>query len=77
MLGRRVRVVSQPAAFFAVAQRLFARGAPSLAGVMGLNRLMATSQTDWDTTEAARRLGLGPLRTVEEVLREKAALPVR
>jgi uncharacterized protein YbjT (DUF2867 family) len=77
VLGRRVRVVSQPAAFFAVAQRLFARGAPSLAGVMGLNRLLASSQTDWDTTEAAERFGLGRLRTVEEILREKAALPVR
>jgi hypothetical protein len=44
---------------------------------MGLNLLIATSETDWDTTEAARRLGLGPLRTVEEILREKATLPVR
>jgi hypothetical protein len=43
--------------------------------VMGLNRLIATSQTDWDTRETAERLGLGPLRTVEAVLREKAALP--
>jgi uncharacterized protein YbjT (DUF2867 family) len=77
VLGRRVRVVSQPAGLFAVAQRLFARGAPSLAGVMGLNRLLATSETDWDTAAAAGRLGLGPLRTVEEILREKAALPVR
>ena len=77
VLGRRVRVVSQPAAFFAVAQRLFGRVAPSLAGVMGLNRLLATSQTDWDTTAAADRLGLGRRRTVEEVLREKAELPVR
>ena len=77
VLGRRVRVVSQPAAFFAVTQRLFGRVAPSLAGVMGLNRLLATSQTDWDTTAAADRLGLGRRRTVEEVLREKAELPVR
>jgi uncharacterized protein YbjT (DUF2867 family) len=77
VLGRRVRVVSQPAAAFAVLQRVFTPVAPSLAGVMGLNRLIATSQTDWDTTEAARRLGLGPLRTVEEILLEKAALPVR
>ena len=77
VLGRRVRVVSQPAALFAVLQRAFAPVAPSLAGVMGLNRLIATSQSDWDTTDAARRLGLGRLRTVEEILREKAALPVR
>jgi uncharacterized protein YbjT (DUF2867 family) len=75
VLGRRVRVVSQPAAAFAVAQRVFSPVAPSLAGVMGLNRLMATSQSDWDTRAAADRLGLGPRRTVEEILRAKAALP--
>jgi uncharacterized protein YbjT (DUF2867 family) len=77
VLGRRVRVVSQPAGFFAVTQRVFGRVAPSLAGVMGLNRLLATSETDWDTTPAADRLGLGRRRTVEEILREKADLPVR
>jgi uncharacterized protein YbjT (DUF2867 family) len=77
VLGRRVRVVSQPATLFAVLSRLAAPVAPSLAGVMGLNRLMARSETDWDTSETAQRFGLGPLRTVEGVLREKAALPVR
>jgi uncharacterized protein YbjT (DUF2867 family) len=75
VLGRRVRMVSQPAAAFAVAQRLFAPVAPSLAGVMALNRLMATSETDWNTDDSARRLGLGTLRSVEGILREKAALP--
>ena len=75
VLGRRVRVVSQPAALFAVLQRVFAPVAPSLAGVMGLNRLIATSETDVDTTATARRLGLDRRRTVEEILREKAALP--
>jgi len=74
VLGRRVRVVSQPAAGFAVLSRVLAPVAPSLAGVMALDRLIATSETDWDTADAARRLGLGPLRTVEEILREKAAL---
>jgi hypothetical protein len=44
-------------------------------GVMGLNRLIATSETDWDTSDAAAELGLGPLRTVEEILRAKAAMP--
>jgi uncharacterized protein YbjT (DUF2867 family) len=75
VLLRRVRVVSQPAAAFAAGQRLLAPLAPSLAGVMALSRLIATSETDWDTADAARRLGLGRRRTVEEVLREKAALP--
>jgi uncharacterized protein YbjT (DUF2867 family) len=75
VLGRRVRVVSQPAAAFAVLSRVLAPIAPSLAGVMALNRLMGTSETDWNTADAARTLGLDRLRTVEEVLREKAALP--
>jgi uncharacterized protein YbjT (DUF2867 family) len=75
VLGRRVRVVSQPVAAFAVAQRLCTPVAPSLAGVMALNRLMGSSQTGWDTAHAARQLGLDAMRTVEEILREKAALP--
>jgi uncharacterized protein YbjT (DUF2867 family) len=75
VLGRRVRVVSQPAGVFAVGQRLLGPVAPSLAGVMALSRLIATSETDWDTTDTARRLGLHRLRAVEEILREKAALP--
>lgn len=75
VLGRRVRVVSQPAGLFAVGQRVLAPVAPALAGVMGLNRLIATSQTDWDTAETAARLGLGERRTVEGILREKASLP--
>jgi uncharacterized protein YbjT (DUF2867 family) len=75
VLARRVRVVSQPARAFAVLQSVLTPVAPSLAGVMGLNRLIATSETDWDTSDTARRLGLGRLRTVEEILREKAALP--
>ena len=50
--------------------------APALAGVLGLNRLIATSETDWDTADtAARSLGLHSMRTVEEILRNKAALP--
>ena len=75
VLGRRIRVLSQPAAVFGVLQRLFTPVAPSLAGVMGLNRLIATSETDWDTSETAARLGLPARKTVERILREKAALP--
>jgi uncharacterized protein YbjT (DUF2867 family) len=77
VLRRRVRVVGQPAGAYAVLARVLAPVAPSLAGVMGLNRLLATSESDWDTTATADRLGLGPRRTVEQILGEKAALPVR
>ena len=72
-----MRVVAQPAGAYAVLARVLAPVAPSLAGVMGLNRLLATSESDWDTTATADRLGLGPRRTVEQILGEKAALPVR
>ena len=75
VLGRRVRVVSQPAGLFAAGQRVLAPVAPALAGVLGLNRLIATSETDWDTADTAARLGLHSLRSVEEILRDKAALP--
>ncbi|MCW2579809.1 MAG: hypothetical protein JWR82_1410 [Blastococcus sp.] len=75
VLGRGVRVVSRPAGAFGVLQRAFTPEAPSLAGVMGLNRLIATSETDWNTSDTAQRLGLHTRRTVEQILREKAALP--
>ena len=35
---------------------------------------MAVSQSDWDTAAVTDRLGVRDLRTVEQVLREKAAL---
>jgi uncharacterized protein YbjT (DUF2867 family) len=75
VLGRPVRVRGIPAGAYAVLQRLFARTAPSLAGTMGLNRLLATSESDRTTPEMVERLGIGPLRTVEQILGEKAALP--
>jgi uncharacterized protein YbjT (DUF2867 family) len=75
VLGRPVRVRSTPPAVFALAQRALTRVAPSVSNVMGLNRLIATSETPWDTSEVTRRLGVHPLRTVEQVLREKAQQP--
>ena len=42
---------------------------------MALNRLLATAESPWDTSAVTRRLGVDPLKTVEQVLREKAALP--
>lgn len=75
VLGRPVRVRTTPVGVFTAGQRLLARVAPSASSVMGLNRLIATAETPWDTTDVARRLGVHPLKTVEAVLREKAALP--
>jgi len=77
VLGRPVRVVSLPAGAFRAARAALAPVAPSVANIMGLNLLMATSETDWDTTATTDALGVGPLRTVRQVLAEKAALPAQ
>jgi len=77
VLGRPVRVVSLPAGAFRAARAALAPVAPSVANIMGLNLLMATSETDWDTTATTDGLGVGPLRTVRQVLAEKAALPAQ
>jgi uncharacterized protein YbjT (DUF2867 family) len=75
VLDRRVRVIGTPAAAFAVPQRLLAPLAPSVSDILGLNRFMAASETPWETADVADRLGVTGMRTVEQVLREKAALP--
>ena len=75
VLGRPVRVRGIPVAVFTAGQRALARVAPSASGVLALNRLIGTAETPWDTADLTRRLGVHPLRTVEQVLREKAALP--
>jgi uncharacterized protein YbjT (DUF2867 family) len=75
VLGRRVRAVGTPAALFAGAQRLLAPVAPSASDILGLERLMAATETAWDTHQVADRLGVTHLRTVRDVLQEKAALP--
>ena len=75
VLGRPVRVVSLPAGVFRVARDALALVAPSAANIMGLNLFMATTETAWDTASTTAALGLGPLRTVRQVLAEKAALP--
>ena len=75
LLGRRIRVVSLPATSFVLAQKALAPLAPSAANVMGMNRLMAMTDTPWNTAEVTDRLGVAPLRTVRQVLSDKAALP--
>jgi hypothetical protein len=67
-------VVGAPAAVFAGGQRLLAPFAPSVSDILGLQRLIGRSETPWETGEVADRLGVPDLRTVGQVLREKAAL---
>jgi hypothetical protein len=70
-----VRVIGTPAAVFAVVQRLLAPFAPSVSDIMGLQRLAAAGEPARDTHEVTDRLGVTGLRTVREVLQEKAGLP--
>jgi uncharacterized protein YbjT (DUF2867 family) len=75
VLGRPVKVRTTPVGVYTVGQRALAGLAPSASNVLGVNRVLGTAETPWDTSEVTRRLGVEPLRTVEQVLREKAALP--
>lgn len=75
VLHRPVRIVSLPASAFHAQQRLLAPFAPGAANIMGVNRIVATVETDWDTRDVTNRLGVPSLRTVREILTEKAALP--
>jgi uncharacterized protein YbjT (DUF2867 family) len=75
VLHRPVQVVSIPARAFEVPQRLLSPVAPAAANIMGLNRAIATMTTDWDTSAVTGRLGLASLRTVRQVLADKAAMP--
>jgi uncharacterized protein YbjT (DUF2867 family) len=74
VLGRPVRVIGTPFAVFAAAQRLLAPFAPSASDIMGLQRLASAGEAAADTHEVADRLGVTDLRTVRQVLQEKAAL---
>jgi uncharacterized protein YbjT (DUF2867 family) len=75
VLGRPVRVVGTPVAVLTGGQRLLARLAPSVSDILALQRLIGRTETPWESREVADRLGVTELRTVGQVLREKAALP--
>jgi uncharacterized protein YbjT (DUF2867 family) len=71
VLGRRVRILSVPGAVFGVAQTVLTPVAPAAANIMGLNRLMAATNTDWDSSAVLQQLGVQDLQTVRDVLYSK------
>jgi uncharacterized protein YbjT (DUF2867 family) len=75
VLGRPVRVLATPVGVYTAGQAALARVAPSAANILGLDRVLGSAETPWDTAVVTGRLGVDPLRTVEQVLREKVALP--
>jgi uncharacterized protein YbjT (DUF2867 family) len=73
VLGRKVRIVSTPAPVFAAMQTVLSPVAPVPASVMGLNRMMALTESVW--TAGGGLLDPTSMTTVREFLEAKAALP--
>ena len=73
VLDRDLRVVRIPAAVYAVQQLVLGLGSTAAANIMGMNRIVATTNTVYDSTEAERLIGR-PLVTVEEFLRSKVEM---
>lgn len=74
VLERGVYAVHTPARVYRLQQQLLGRLSDAAGNVMGLNWIMATVDTSYEPRRAEQLLGR-PLTTVEEFLRERAALP--
>lgn len=73
VLGRDVRAVHTPTAVYALQQRLLSPISTAAANIMGMNRIVATTDSTYDSDEAEAMIGR-PLVTVEEFLRRKVEL---
>lgn len=76
VLGRRVRVVTAPAAVFAAAARVLAPMADVPARTMALNRYLAAAETPW-TNAGGGLVDPATMTRVGSFLEAKAALPDR
>lgn len=74
LLDRPVRVTTTPRAVFRVNQLLLRPFSADAANIMGLNAAVAEMETAWEPGPIVEELGVGPLATVEEVLRAKLAM---
>lgn len=75
-LGRRVRIVSTPAAVYATAATLLAPVAPVPSRTMALNRFVAASQSDW-SPPGGGLVDPAQMTTLDQFLAAKMALPAR
>lgn len=74
VLGRPVRAVHAPAGVFRLQQRLLRPWSAQAANLMGMNWLVATTDTAYETGGLAREFGIG-LTRMEQFLRDKMRLP--
>lgn len=73
VIGRKVRIVPMPVPVARVMGSLLGRVSPAAGNIMGLNQLV-THDSAYDMTELSKVFDI-ELKTAEQYLREKAALP--
>jgi uncharacterized protein YbjT (DUF2867 family) len=74
VLGRPVRAAHAPAGVFRLQQRLLQPFSPQAGNLMGMNWLVATTDSAYDTVALSREFGIS-LTSVEQFLRNKLRLP--
>jgi uncharacterized protein YbjT (DUF2867 family) len=74
VLGRKVRALHVPAGVFRAQQMLLSRFSPAAGNLMGMNWLVGTTDTAFDTRALVPKFGI-TLTSGEEFLREKLDLP--
>jgi uncharacterized protein YbjT (DUF2867 family) len=74
VLGRPVRALHLPAEVFRLQQRLLQPWSAQAANLMGMNWLVATTDTAYEMGALGREFGI-PLTSMEKFLREKLRLP--
>ena len=74
VLGRPVRAVHAPAGVFRLQQRLLQPFSPQAGNLMGMNWLVATTDSAYETEALSREFGIS-LTSVEQFLRNKLRLP--
>lgn len=74
LLDRPVRVTVVPRAVFRINRLLMKPFSDNAANIMGLNSVSCRMETPWEPGAFVEQLGIGPLKTVEEVVRDKLAI---
>lgn len=74
VLGRRVRALHVPAAVFRFQQRLLEPFSPAAANLMGMNWIVGSVDTSYDSRRLASLFGVS-LTSMEQFLRHKLNLP--
>ena len=74
-LGKPIRVVATPPQLLGAMSHLLRPFTPAGAELLAFNAAVCRTSTEWDSRAVVDELNLAPLRTVEQVFKEKLALP--